>query len=113
MRVAEAGGSGCEGHSPHRLLSSQRKLAGASAPAFSRMVRAEEMDAIRRAAMARRDQEAKAREHAADLGTLFAGIAERLRSIDPDFHRHDVAQLLDAAGALGHLDRAVDLADEG
>ena len=32
---SEAGGSGCDGHSRHRLLSSQGKLAGASAPAFS------------------------------------------------------------------------------
>lgn len=35
------------------------------------------------------------------LGALFAGIAERLRQIDPDFHRNDAASLLDAARVLG------------
>jgi hypothetical protein len=76
----------------------------------ARVVRAEEMDAIRRADAARQNKEKSAREQAAELGALFAGVAERLRQIDPDFHRNDVAQLLDAASVLGAPHRA--LADE-
>ena len=76
----------------------------------ARVVKAEEMDAIRRADAARQAKEQSAREQAAELGELFAGIAERLRSIDPDFHRNNVAQLLDAAGVLGAPHSA--LADE-
>lgn len=76
----------------------------------ARVVRAEEMDAIRRADEARQNKEREAREQAASLGELFAGIAERLRSQDPDFHRNDIAALVDAAGVLGAPHRA--LADE-
>jgi hypothetical protein len=73
----------------------------------ARIVKAEEMDAIRRADDARQAKEQSAREQAAELGSLFAGVAERLRQIDPDFYRDNVAALLDAAGALGAVDRAV------
>jgi hypothetical protein len=76
----------------------------------ARAVRAEEMDAIRRADVAREAKEQTARDQAAALGVLFAGVAERLRQVDPNFHRDDVAGLLDAARALGALDRAVDSA---
>lgn len=74
----------------------------------ARVVKAEEMDAIRRTDEARQLKERTARDQAAELGALFAGVAERLRQIDPDFHRDNVASLLDAAGALGAMDRAVD-----
>ena len=76
----------------------------------ARMIKAEEMDAIRRADATRQAKEKSAREQAAELGALFAGVAERLRQIDPDFHSHNVAQLLDAAGVLGAPHSA--LADE-
>jgi hypothetical protein len=73
----------------------------------ARTVRAEEMDAIRRAEKAREAKEQAARDQAAALGALFAGVAERLRTTDENFHRDDVASLLDAARALGALDSAV------
>lgn len=76
----------------------------------ARRVSAEEMDAIRAADKDRIRKEAKAREHAAELGTLFAGVAERLRQTDPDFHRDDVAALVDAARTLGAGYRALDQA---
>lgn len=73
----------------------------------TRLVRAEEMDAIRRADRAREAKEQTARDQAAALGMLFAGVAERLRTGDEDFHREDVAALLDAARALGAVGGAV------
>lgn len=74
----------------------------------ARVIRAEEMDAIRRACAEREASEAKAREHARSVGTIFAGVAERLRaSSDPEFHREDIAALVDAARLLGALDRPV------
>lgn len=79
----------------------------------ARIVKAEEMDAIRKADDARQAKEQSAREQAAELGALFAGIAERLRQIDPDFHRDNVNQLLDAAGLLGAPHRAVGEAEKG
>lgn len=76
----------------------------------ARLVKSEEMDAIRRADEARLAKENNAREQAAELGALFAGVAERLRTTDPDFYRNDIASLVDAAGLLGASHRA--LADE-
>lgn len=78
----------------------------------ARSVRAEEMDAIRRADRAREAKEQSARDQAAALGMLFAGVAERLRTGDEDFHREDVAALLDAARALGAVGGPV-AQDEG
>ena len=74
----------------------------------ARVVKAEEMDAIRRADEARQAKERSAREHAVELGALFAGIAERLRTQDPDFHRHDITALVDTARAFGAVGGAVD-----
>lgn len=78
----------------------------------TRLVKAEEMDAIRATDASRKAKEQSARDQAAELGALFVGVAERLRQIDPDFHRDNVASLVDAAGALGAVDRAVDCAEE-
>lgn len=72
----------------------------------ARIVRAEEMDALRLAR--RRHEEAKAREEASRLATVYAGIASRLRATDPEFHRPEIDRLEHAASALGALDRAVD-----
>jgi len=69
--------------------------------AHASMVRAEEMDAIRQADAARQAKEDAAREQAQRLGELFNGVAERLRTQDEDFHRDDIASLLDAARVLG------------
>lgn len=79
----------------------------------ARVVKAEEMDAIRRADEARQAKEQSAREQAAELGALFAGIAERLRQVDPDFHSQNVTDLLDAARLLGAPHRAVAHEPEG
>lgn len=51
----------------------------------ARVVRAEEMDALRIAK--RRHEEAKAREQAIRLAAVYAGIAARLRQTDENFHR--------------------------
>lgn len=74
----------------------------------ARLVRAEEMDAIRAADNARRNKERHAREEAQRLGAVFAAVASRLCETDADVHRDDIAALVDAARALGAGDRAVD-----
>jgi hypothetical protein len=57
---------------------------------------------MRRRDAARRQKEAKQREHVDKLGTLFAGVAARLQAgPHADFHQHDVDALLHAARALG------------
>lgn len=57
---------------------------------------------MRRRDAARRQKEAKARDHIDQLGTLFAGVAARLQAgPHADFHQHDVDALLHAARALG------------
>ena len=73
----------------------------------AKLVRAEEMDAIRRADLARQKQEDSAREQIKSLGSLFAGIAAHLLETDPEFHGESIAALVDAARALGAADSAV------
>lgn len=64
-------------------------------------------DDLRRRDAERRRKEAKARDQASELAALYQGIAARLSSTDADFHRHDVAALLDAARSLGAGNSAV------
>lgn len=78
-----------------------------------RSIRAEEMDAIRRADAAREAKEQSARDQAVALGALFAGVADRLRTQDEDFHRADIAALVEAARRLGAGDSALDRPAEG
>ena len=73
----------------------------------AKLVRAEEMDAIRRADVARQKQEDSTREQVKSLGSLFAGIAAHLLETDPEFHGESIAALVDAARALGAGDSAV------
>ena len=78
----------------------------------ARLVRAEEMDAIRQADEARQAKENHAREQAQQLGALFAAVANRLCETDADGNRDDIAALVKAARALGGADSAVDQAEE-
>lgn len=73
----------------------------------ARLVRAEEMDAIRQADEARLAKENNAREQAQRLGTLFAAVASRLCETDADVHRDDIAALVKAARRLGAGDSPV------
>lgn len=57
---------------------------------------------------ARREREAKLRDAAEDLGALYARIARH-----PDLDRARAGRMLDLAGALGAVDRAMDHQDEG
>lgn len=77
----------------------------------ARLVRAEEMDAIRQADDARLAKEHNAREQAQQLGALFAAVASHLRETDADVDRDDIAALVKAARRLGAGDSAV--AEEG
>ena len=79
----------------------------------ARSIRAEEMDAIRRADAAREAKEQSARDQAVALGALFAGVADRLRTQDEDFHRADIAALVEAARRLGALDSPLVAEPEG
>jgi hypothetical protein len=62
---------------------------------------------LRRRECARCEREANAREHAHALGTLYAGIADRLCSSGTDEDRGRAAALLDLARRLGAEDRAL------
>lgn len=73
----------------------------------ARLVRAEEMDAIRQADEARLAKEENAREQAQQLGALFASVAARLWETDADGNRDDIAALVKAARALGASHSAV------
>lgn len=73
----------------------------------ARLVRAEEMDAIRQADEARRAKEEIAREQAQQLGAVFASVAARLWETDADGNRDDIAALVKAARALGAPHSAV------
>jgi hypothetical protein len=67
----------------------------------ARLVRSEEMDAIRAAAAERRRKVEAGRAAAGELATLYRGVAERLRSVDEDFHSVEIARLERNARALG------------
>lgn len=72
----------------------------------ARLIRAEEIDAIREAAEARRRKEEAGRAAAAELANLYRGVAERLRQVDEDFHRPEIARLERNAREIGAVDRA-------
>lgn len=55
-----------------------------------------------------RSAAAQARREAAELATRFESIAGGLNATDPDFHREDVAALIQSARTLRGLDRAGD-----
>lgn len=65
------------------------------------------VDEMRRLDAERRKKEAKGREAANELAAILATAAERLRVVDPDFYREQIAQHERAARALGAPDRAV------
>lgn len=72
----------------------------------ARLIRAEEMDALRAAAAARRRKVEAGRAAAAELADLYQGVAARLRQVDEDFHRPEIARLERSARALSPVDRA-------
>jgi hypothetical protein len=63
---------------------------------------------MRRRERARREREANARDQARELGSVYAGIVDRMLADGANVDSPEVARLLDAARALGHLDRSVD-----
>lgn len=68
----------------------------------ARLVRAEEMDAIRRAAAKSPSaQEAEARDELIELRGRIARLEELLMASDQDFHRPSLAALRDQAGEAG------------
>lgn len=72
----------------------------------ARLIRAEEIDALREAAEERRRKEEAGRAAASELANLYLGVAERLRSVDEDFHRPEILRLERQARQIGALDRA-------
>ena len=72
----------------------------------ARTVRAEEMDAIRRAA-SRKNKEKADRDEYAVLMERLSFLEDRLEQIDPDFHRPAVAGLRALSAPMGGKDRAV------
>lgn len=72
----------------------------------ARLIRSEEMDAIRAAAAERRRKEEAGRAQAKELAGLYLGVAERLRSVDEDFHRPEIARLERVAREIGAPHRA-------
>lgn len=72
----------------------------------ARLIRSEEMDAIRSAAAERRRKQEAGCAAAKELAALYRGVAERLRSVDEDFHRPEIARLESTARELGAADRA-------
>lgn len=71
-----------------------------------RLIRAEEMDALRAAAAERRRKVEAGRAAANELATGYRQIAERLRAVDEDFYRAEINRLERNAGALCAVDRA-------
>lgn len=65
----------------------------------------------RQARQARREEQG--REIAAELATIFATAAERLREIDPDFYREQIAGHEQAARDMGLAPRPVAETEEG
>lgn len=71
-----------------------------------RLIRAEEIDAIRAAAAERQRKQEAGRAAAGELANLYLGVAERLRSVDEDFHCAEISRLERNARALGAVDRS-------
>ncbi len=70
------------------------------------VIRADEMDALRRVAAEVTQKRKEARRALKSLGDAYLGAAERLRQIDPDFYRSEIFRLERQASNLGTLDRA-------
>lgn len=71
----------------------------------ARLIRAEEMDALRAAAEARRQKLEAGRVATAELADLYFGMAERLRQIDEDIHRFEIDRLERQARQICPVDR--------
>lgn len=72
----------------------------------ARVIRAEEMDAMR--AAARQRQEEAGRAKASELIERYAKIAEHLRKVDPDFYREQIDGLEHVGAQFGARRGAVD-----
>lgn len=73
----------------------------------ARAIRAAEMDAIRKAA-AQRTQEQGARNEYRQLVARLSVLEHRLATIDPDFHSNDIAAHREVLDGAGGKDRPVD-----
>ncbi len=69
------------------------------------VIRADEMDALRRVAAEVTQKRKEARCALQNLAGAYLGAAERLRQIDPDFYRAEIFRLEQSARNLGVLDR--------
>ncbi len=72
----------------------------------ARLIRAEEIDALRLAAAEQRRKLEAGRAQVRQIATLFRQAAERLRHLDEDYHRDEIARLEREAGLLCPVDRA-------
>ncbi len=71
----------------------------------ARLIRAEEMDALRLAADDVRRKIEAGRDALRGLAGVYRGAAERLRAIDPAFHSIEILRLERLAGEIGAGDR--------
>ncbi len=64
------------------------------------VVRADEMDALRRVAADIRHQKSEAKNVLGQLADTYRAAAERLRALDPDYHQFEIARLERLAGEI-------------
>ena len=72
----------------------------------ARLIRADEIDALRACATDRRRKIEAGRAQVRHIAGLYLQAAERLRALDPDYHRPEIDRLEREAHALGVVDRA-------
>ncbi len=72
----------------------------------ARLIRAEEIDALRLAAAEQRRKLEAGRAQVRHIGVLYLQAAERLRALDPHFHCDEISRLEQQARDLGVVDRA-------
>ena len=71
----------------------------------ARLIRAEEIDALRLAAAEQRRKLEAGRAQVRHIGVLYLQAAERLRALDPHFHCDEISRLEQQARDLGVVDR--------
>ncbi len=72
----------------------------------ARLIRAEEIDALRACATDRRRKIEAGRAQVRDIAGLYRAAAERLRHLDEDYHRFEILRLEQQADQICPVDRA-------
>ena len=72
----------------------------------ARLIRAEEIDALRLAAAEQRKRLEAGRAQVRQIAALYLQAAERLRTLDPHFHGPEITRLEREARAICPVDRA-------